>query len=148
MHRCSVVKAAVMQGSICLQIWAKYQQSAGSVFSMPAVTMAEYILQSDILRFCSAAHSTSSLFALLCPSLLPRLLLAGGGRGGRANSEYAPAAAMEATLAAAAANADAPVCISTNFMTAPTDSCQQMCCTPICQSRRRMYDLAVSQLYS
>lgn len=52
---------------------------------------------------------SSSLLALLCPSRLPRVLLAVGGKGGRASSVPAPAAAIAATRAAAAAKADAPV---------------------------------------
>ena len=45
---------------------------------------------------------------LFCPSLLARLLLAGGGKGGRAKSAEGVVAAMAATFAAAAANAEAP----------------------------------------
>jgi len=55
---------------------------------------------------------------------------------------------MAATLAAAAANADAPVCSSTSFTMALDEICQQTCCTCVCQSRRGIYDLAVSQLYT
>ena len=56
----------------------------------------------------NTARDYNSPFALLRPSLLAILLLACGGKGGRAKSAAAPVAAIAATLAAAAANAEAP----------------------------------------
>lgn len=135
-----------MQSSICLQSCKCGQSTSSLPAASSAGLLSQWLNAFSNETSHAAAHSTSSLLGLLCPSLLPRLLLAGGGRGGRANSEPAPAA-MAATLAAAAANADAPVCISTSFMTAPTDLCQQTCCICICQSRGEICDLAVFQLY-
>ena len=46
---------------------------------------------------------------LFCPSLLAKLLLAGAGKGGKANSADGVLAAIAATFAAAAAKAETPV---------------------------------------
>ena len=69
---------------------------------------------------------SNSLFTFGEPSLIPRLLLAGGGKGGSARSEPAPEAAIAAAFAAAAAKADGPACTR---VSSPVSKCQDQSST-------------------